>query len=201
MTTSKYYKVTSAYMKGHAFASYKSEELLMLICEWSHQHQDARIMVQNFPITLTGLECSEVFTIKELVPRTVSEKCALFIMMFKEYRNVVYTPSKTERANLKLVTCNRQLLETYFKAKDYPLAGPKTITDYIRNYNAVRDLAANGRPVRTSFPDVYDRDYERTLGDNPAKLQLYWQHLRDLGWKKVDHTWTLNHLSTKAHED
>jgi hypothetical protein len=196
MTT--YYKLTIKGMTGAAYASYRKGILHVAVNELAQPATGNWQPATNLPLSEQNLK-SAGFEFKELKPSTVSAKCALFIMMFKEYRNVVYTPSKIERANLKLVTCNQELLKTYFTAKDYPLAGPKSITDYIRNYNAVRDLATNGKPMRVSFPDVYDRDYERTLGDNTAKLQLYWAHLRSKGWAKIDGTWVIKQMHNKDH--
>lgn len=188
-----YYKLTIKGVKGQVYAIYKDGVLKMLINEQAQPQAVVHFYLKSMRETK--------WVIEEIKPKSVSSKAALFVLMFKEYRNVVYTPSKIELSNLRHVTMSEQLLKVYFAAKDYPLAGPKTISDYIRNYNAVRDLAANGKPVRTSFPDVYDREYEKTLGDNVGKLQAYWAHLRDLNWKKIDGVWTQNRLATKAHED
>lgn len=190
MTT--YYKLTIKGVSGQAYASYKDGVLSMLI-------NDMKVVSGSvFHVYFESLLHTK-WIVEEIKPRSVSSKAGLFVLMYKEHRNVVYTPSKTELANLKHVTVTADLLKIYFASKDYPLAGPKTITDYIRNYNAVRDLAANGKPQRTSFPDVYDREYEKSLGDNVGKLQKYWEHLRTLGWSRRDGVW-MPALHTKEHD-
>ena len=196
-----YYKLTLKGVKGQAYASYARGLLLQCINELAMDYdKDTTTEPPMIPVYWPDRVYS-VFAFEELKPKSVSAKCALFVLMYKEHRSVVYTPSKIERANLRHVTVSPELLTVYLTAKDYPLAGPKSITDYIRNYNAVRDLAVNGKPVKAGFPDVYDREYERTLGDNPAKLQLYWAHLRTLGWAKIDGVWQVKRMHLKSHHE
>ena len=63
------------------------------------------------------------------------------------------------------------------------------MADYVRHYNTVRDLATNGKPVKSAFPNVYDREYEKRIAEDVSKLQRYWAHLRAHGWAKEDGTW------------
>lgn len=193
--TTTYYKLTIKGMKGCAYVSYKNDVLLMAINELKSTGCEP---VGGFVIPLIKGHLAH-FHCEEIKPKTVSAKAALFVLMFKEHRNVVYTPSKIELSNLRHVTMSEQLLKVYFAAKDYPLAGPKTISDYIRNYNAVRDLAANGPAVKAGFPDYFDSGYEKML--SPEKLSAYRLHLVALGWRKIDGVWVRNHLSSKMHED
>lgn len=193
MTT--YYKLTIKGLTGSAYALYKKGTLSICVNELvaTGNEQPAT----SVPLSEQHLKAAG-FTIEALKPKSVSSKAALFVLMFKEHRNVVYTPTKIELANLKRVTISEQLLKIYFAAKDYPLAGPKTISDYIRNYNAVRDLAANGPVVKSGFPDYFDSGYEKTL--SPEKLSAYRLHLVALGWRKIEGIWVRNHLSSKVHE-
>jgi hypothetical protein len=123
----------------------------------------------------------------ELKPRTVQDKVVAFCMAFRNYRNTAYTPKKNERANLADVTVSKEMLDVYFSTTDFPLSYSKSINDYVKHYNHIRDVSTNGKPLKNRLPDVYDREYERKL-EGPA-LSTYWQHLIKLGWKKVDGNW------------
>lgn len=127
-----------------------------------------------------------------LVPKTVAEKVALFCIIHKQEKKFAYNAGKTEKANLKNVSVTRELVEAYFKNTTFPLSASKTMADYVRHYNTVRDLVTNGTPKKKSkeFPDVYDRMYEKQISDDVSKLQRYWAHLRELGWRKINDVWT-----------
>jgi len=182
------YKVTSRF-PGQAYAMYENGFLTMLISEFEHPEVREGFIGEDFPLREFDLVHSEVFTANELKPKTVSDKIALFTMLYKRHKGITYRSTKQDRANIVNVSVTEQLLNTYFKATQYPLAGVKSITDYIKHYNEVRDLAQNGVMVKNEFPNVYDREWEKRISDNPSKLQRYWQHLRALGWKKVDGVW------------
>ncbi len=125
--------------------------------------------------------------IVELKPRTVQDKIVAFCMAFRNYRKTAYTPKKNERANIADVSVSKEMLDAYFTSSDFPLTYAKSISDYVRHYNYLRDITANGKPSKSKYPDVYDREFERKL-DGPA-LSAYWQHLHALGWKKIDGQW------------
>jgi hypothetical protein len=126
-----------------------------------------------------------------LVPRTVAEKVAMFCIVHKQEKRFAYNAGKVEKANLKGVSVTRELLDAYFKNTAFPLSNSKTMADYVKHYNTVRDLVTNGTPkkVTKEFPDVYDFEAEKRLKDDVSKLQRYWAHLRALGWKKIGGVW------------
>jgi hypothetical protein len=186
------YKVTGKF-KGAIYASYKNEWLDIAITDLGSQVQPA--LTPSFvqlPLREFDLKCDELLFAQEIKGKTVAEKVALFCLKYKEHKGVAYRAQKEEKANMKTVTVNAQLLDAYFSGTQFPLNQFKSMADYIKNYNTVRDLAANGVKAKSSFPDVYDLQYEHMIGVDVSKLQRYWEHLRSLGWKKVDGTWKQN---------
>ncbi|MFN5170019.1 MAG: hypothetical protein ACK5DD_10350 [Cyclobacteriaceae bacterium] len=182
------YKITIPRATGCAYCLYEAGTLQYFINELAGNH--VLMLLPAVPLTEAELKAKTGIVLTELKPRTANEKIAAFMMAYHRHKGVAYRPTKEERANIVHVTVNDQLLEVYFKATHYPLAGLKSIGDYIRHYNEVRDLAKNGTRLRNEFPDVYDREFEKRISEDPGKLQRYWQHLRNFGWKKTDGTWT-----------
>jgi hypothetical protein len=185
------YKVTG-YFDGVVYALYKNEVLEMLLCELNNPLtvNDKPVGYDMFPLREVDLTDNEMLKAVLLKPKSVADKVALFTLKYKQHKGQPYRAMKEEKANLKNVTVNEALLDAYFKHVNYPLNGTKSMADYIRHYNTVRDLAANGVQAKNSFPMVYDKAYEKTISEDVAKLQRYWAHLRTLGWKKVDGAWT-----------
>ena len=184
------YKITIPLTKGAAYAHYEQGVLKYFLMS-DLDAASATLLTAMPYVATTELELKRQtgILISELKPRTVPEKIAAFMIAYQQHKGVAYRPTKEERANLANVTVNAQLLNTYFTATQYPLAGLKSITDYIRHYNEVRDLAKNGIRPRNEFPDVYDREFEKRISDDVSKLQRYWDHLRTLGWRKADGVW------------
>jgi hypothetical protein len=186
------YKVTHSKYRGAAYLMFKKAEIREVLIEFDPflEGRERAELAQYLPFKeeeFVHLESHTDFVAAQLKPRTVADKVAAFCMRFRAHRNSPYTCKKTERANLNEITMSDRLLEVYFTTDTYPLSYAKSITDYIKHYNYIRDIATNGKPVKSGFPDVYDREYERTL--EPEKLSLYWQHISKLGWRKVDGVW------------
>lgn len=182
------YKITMRGVKGALYASYKDGTLFELLN--AYVPSDDIIRLGSFAYyDETALQSAnyEGLGITKLIARTVTDKITMFCTTFREHRNSPYTPKKNEKANIAQVSVSRELLEVYFINTEFPLSYAKSINDYIKHYNYVRDLAANGKPSKSRFPDVYDRDFERSL--EGETLSAYWQHLNKLGWKKTDGTW------------
>lgn len=181
------YKVTSSSFDGAAYAAYDNGVLTMLICEWKFDSPECG--ADMFPLKERYLKTSTIFSWKLLVPRSVADKVALFCIKYKQFKKLTYRATKEEKANMKLVTVTEDLLKAYFGNSQYPLTATKSMADYVRHYNTIRDLAANGSvvKVKSRFPEVYDRDFESKL--EGETLSAYWQHLNRLGWRKVEGTW------------
>jgi hypothetical protein len=191
------YKITLKEQRGALYIGYKQdgqikEAVFMFDPKIENRHFTG-LLRDNFPMYEADLDQLRVRTegkwdYELLVPRNASDKIAMFCMTFREYRSQPYTAKKNEKANIAEVTVTKQLLQVYFGNVNFPLTYAKSVSDYIKHYNYIRDIAANGKPVKSGFPDVYDREYERTL--EGEKISAYWQHLISIGWKKIDGVWT-----------
>lgn len=184
------YKITIPLAKGAAFARYEHGVLQYFVM--SDLGAETAILLTALPSVATTeheLKRQTGILVQELKAKTAAEKIAAFMISYHQHKGVAYRPTKEERANIVHVMVTEELLKTYFAATQYPLAGLKSIGDYIRHYNEVRDLARNGTRLRPEFPGVYDREYERQISSDVSKLQRYWQHLRDMGWEKKDGAW------------
>jgi hypothetical protein len=190
------YKITKVKHRGELYVQYHHGFIKEMLITFDPplQNKEWEDLISLIPLDENLLPVQpgmpayfRAYTISLLQPRTVNEKLAAFCMQFRGHRNSAYTPKKNERANVAQVTMSDKLLEVYFTNDSFPLSYAKSINDYIRHYNYIRDIAVNGKPVKSTFPDVYDREYERTL--EGEKLSAYWQHLNKLGWKKVEGIW------------
>jgi len=185
------YKLTIKDRPGALYFSYKKGALLEVLLSFTTTLENWSEVRQYLPYDeryVRGQQIPAHYKIDELRPRTVADKLAAFCMLYRAHRNSAYTAKKNERANIADVTMSNKLLEVYFTNTDYPLTYAKSISDYVKHYNLIRDLATNGTPVKNKFPDVYDREYERTL--EPEKLSEYRKHLIAIGYRHIDGTWT-----------
>lgn len=182
------YKITLRGVTGAAYALFEKGMLTQFINELEGNATVLQLMPQ---LALSEVQFKGLtgITIGELKAKSAADKLALFCFVYQKHKGTTYRTTKEDRANIVHVTVNEHLLNTYFKANQYPLAGLKSIGDYVRHYNEVRDLAANGMPVKNTFPDVYDRQYEQLISADVNKLQSYWAHLRSKGWSKIDGIW------------
>lgn len=178
------YKITIKGIHGAAYAQYKNQTLVLFINELDEKPDLSFTL--NHPESW-NVKAPGVLKVQKLIPRTAADKVAMFCMVYHQRKNLTYRPLAEEKRNISHVTVNKELLDVYFNHNQYPLTGTKTITDYIRHYNTVRDLAINGKPEKSRFPDVYDREFERGL--EGETLSAYWQHLIKCGWKKTDGVW------------
>lgn len=178
------YKMTGRVLPGAIYLRYQDGQLAAIALELTAS-MDANIcnMVRN-KIMLNEAQLhlgTDTIEIKRMDnARSVQDKVIKFCSAYKAYRGVPYKPTTLEKANLKNVPVDAKLLEMFFKS---PLAN-FNMKNYIDRINITRDWAKNGmnQHLTFSFPDVYDREFERSLeGD---RLAAYWKHLRDMGWVK-----------------
>lgn len=183
--TTAIYKIVLPGTSGAAYAVFTDGVLVHFINEWSRFTEPP----QYIPIKEGHFNAwaTEYHVTPLKSGHTLAEKVALFCIVFREVKGFAYHARKIEKANLKHVTVNRDLLLSYFNTFTFPLTSAKSMEDYVRHYNYVRDMTHNGKPEKSTFPDVYDREYEKRL--EPGPLTLYWGHLRKLGWKKADGVW------------
>jgi len=190
------YKITLRGVTGAAYALFEKGMLTQFINELEANATVLQLMPQ---LALSEVQFKGLtgITIGELKAKSAGDKIALFCFLYTKHKGTTYRTTKEDRANIVHVSVTELLLNTYFKATQYPLAGLKSISDYVRHYNEVRDLATNGTPAKkSSFPNVYDKQYEQMIGEDISKLQRYWAHLREQGWKKIDGVWQAATVAT-----
>lgn len=145
------------------------------------------IVRESFPFTIEDLQLPSIFDVSEPKNKTAHEKLRTFCIIHKAIRGTAYTPKAQEKANIKNVVVTQSLMETYFNNTAYPLTYAKSINDYIKHYNYIRDLNKNGAPGK--YPNEYIKAFEKSL--QPDELPKYWAHLRSLGWvKNAGGSWT-----------
>ena len=182
------YKVTTrkkGSLGGAAFFLFKNDLLKAVNWEFNRglTPVEKQLVRQCFPFHVSDLKHLEKwFKVEELIARTAGDKVKLFCMYFKAKRGSNFTPSKAEKQNIKNVVVSKALLEAYFNNDTFPLSYSKSINDYIRHYNYIRDIQRNGTPVKAKFPGIYNREFEKGLSGQ--ELTDYWAHLRKLGWAK-----------------
>jgi len=141
---------------------------------------------ERFPWCVEDLpKLTDGFVLEDMQKMTAREKLIVFCNGYKASKKTTYSAKQAEKANIKTVQVNEELMKAYFNHTNYPLNVAKSINDYIRHFNFVKDLAANGTPKtnRKAFPEHYDRNYEYSLkGD---EITAYHKHLRALGWESI----------------
>ncbi|MBA9078960.1 hypothetical protein [Rufibacter quisquiliarum] len=118
--------------------------------------------------------------ITPVVAKSVQDKVILFCQFYKSYRGVSYVAKQLEKANLKNIPVNKDLLKVFFEDGLQNF----TLQNYINRINITKDYLKNGLPgaQATKMPDYYDRDFERKLGRE--EIQQYHAHLYSKGWVK-----------------
>ena len=121
-----------------------------------------------------------------VVPRSVKEKVVAFCAAYKASRGVHYQAKLLEKANLKDVPVNDELLKVFFES---PLQN-FTLKNYIDRINITKDQARNGRDGTSHFPSQWDPVFFKSLHD-PQLMMAYQAHLRRLGWRydKARNVW------------
>ena|SRR6185295_17584410 len=178
------YKIKGRNLPGAMYLRYQNGDLTLIAIELTAQ-VDLTVwdmVMKRIPFSETQLHLgTDTFEIKRMDnARSVQDKVIKFCSAYKAYRGVPYNPTTLEKANLKNVAVDSKLLETFFQS---PLAN-FSMKNYIDRINITRDWAKNGMNAHLtfSFPDVYDKEFERGLeGD---RLAAYWKHLRERGWVK-----------------
>src|SRR5262245_19114497 len=140
------YKISIHGVTGAAYAMFENGVLSYFINEMERTSSMLKIM-PHVSMTELQFKAHTGISIKELKPKSLSDKVALFCPMYNDLKGQPYRAMKEEKANLTHVTVTKELLNTYFKTTDFPLSPTKSMADYVRHYNAIRHIAANGKPV------------------------------------------------------
>lgn len=188
----KVYKITSSHLNGEFYLTFENGVFSHFQAELKKPFpsemlwQDIRKRMPQYEKDLFELTDNQsLLSVKELAAKSVKDKVILFCKYFKHYRHCNYTPTTLEKANLKNVPVNDQLLTAFFsEPAPWFVQNNYTLTNYIKRINNIKDLAKNGQYQKPRFPDYYDAKFEANIGDNPAELTAYHQHLRSKGWKR-----------------
>lgn len=185
----KDYKITGPLVPGAIYVRYEKGQLTNILFELTDTLNPQ--IYESFKARLKAFdsmtEMHQTFDVRELHQgRSVQDKIVMFCGAFKHYRGVPYKPKELEKANLKTTPVTRQLLDVFFSS---PLAN-YTLDNYIKRINITRDWAVNGmnNHLADAFPDEWNEEYSRSLDGD--RLSKYYQHLRSLGWNKVNDVWT-----------
>lgn len=176
------YKIKQTGKSGQAYVMYTNGLLRVLYYDFDEAIEAYIPYKESNLVNIKSLVVVEL-----LEGRSIADKIAVFCAFHKKYKGFGYRVKEVERANIKQVSVSKSLLKLYFNYTDFPLSQAKSISDYIKHYNYVRDLLYNGKSMKAKFPDVYDREFERSL--EGETLSAYWRHLHKLGWKKADGIW------------
>lgn len=144
--------------------------------------------VQNLPFTWQESDLEDCILMLdkriEIVPqgKVTNEKITLWYNTYKEHFDVKYKIVGVELRTIKQVPIKKSELDAYFKLPDkYPFT-PKTITNYVRNYNALQRQMKEGT-AKTSYPNEWSKRIEAKIP--PDELQAYWQHLTKNGFRRL----------------
>ena len=183
------YKITHKGTRGCAYLLFEKGELKTLHYDFIEMKHPVEAFFKS-QIPLHEYQCDtmpEPLECKQTPAKTAREKVMLFCHFYK-YKNSnnpkqsTYTASQKDFNNVTKYVMAESYLKAYFQQQEFPFAVSKSITDYIRLYNEIRRIAANGPDKQKQFPDEYDAGYEKRL--SPDMLSQYWQHLKKQGYVK-----------------
>lgn len=109
-----------------------------------------------------------------------NEKIALFCRSYEQQHRVKYKISKAEVGMISKAEMSEPLVQLYFTSTEW-WAKVKSVTNYCKNINEIRQLAVNGSTG--GHPNRWDVAHTKKL--DGAGLTAYYQHLRGLGLKAV----------------
>ncbi|MEO1253404.1 MAG: hypothetical protein AAFY41_00780 [Bacteroidota bacterium] len=176
------YRVNSKAWDGFIYLRYVEGKLIdiTLVQEMSPQAYDAilsqlpqyeqDILEQDQLMALTiseNIKCAVVDKVsyQKINARSAKDKIVLFCGAFKTYRGVPYHPSQHEKANIKNVPVNKELLEAFFTSHVHNF----TIDNYISRISIIRDHAKNGAPKWNDHKKVTSSDEKQAY--TPPKIK------------------------------
>ena len=178
------YKLTSPKIKGGGiYLNYQAGFLKAIdVADAKPSPEQLGYLLNILPVWEKQLATGEVnfgsMVVTPLPVKSVKDKIALFCAVYKEYREVVYTPTQTEASNIRTVPVNGELLTVFFESplRDY------SIRNYIARINPTKDILKNGRDIQERFPNDYNHDLYHKLP--PDRLLAYQKHLIACGYKR-----------------
>ena len=137
-----------------------------------------------------------------LSTESTQQKIAAFCEAFEKQLNRKYKVTGKEAKawkskEFKEVPADIPTLEFYMSTSDYPISGPKSITDYLRHHQAIIQLIERdqeGPNGKWTFPSYFDKMMLDDLARrNPPQYQAYRTHLRSLGFVRTSNPATGEH--------
>jgi hypothetical protein len=176
------YKLTSPRMVGTVYIYYFDGQLAGLDFGLATLKPDqVEYLLAHTPVRSSELATVQIgqVTVKLLEPRSIQDKVIMFCQWFRRYRGVTYTAKILEKANLKGIPVNVELLDVFFNS---PLAN-FTLSNYIQRINQTKDHLKNGAErQRARFPNEWSRETEAKY--QGKDLEEYYQHLYRAGWRR-----------------
>jgi hypothetical protein len=109
-----------------------------------------------------------------------NERLSLFCRLYERQFGVKYQVSAADSGKMKKLSVDEKILEHYFRSDNFLFKGKHSVGNLNKYWNELRREYA-APETTSSFPNKYDREYERKL--SPQQVPEYWQHLRKLGLK------------------
>ena len=126
--------------------------------------------------------CDYAVTVEKVKETSTGAKVRAFSAAYKDHLGITYKVLKNEPRKLEGIPVDSELLAAYFTSKEWWGNQPKSITNYTRNINNVRQLLASKEIPKNDFPDDWSKDYYSSLKP-PSKAMDYLKHLYRLGWR------------------
>lgn len=133
---------------------------------------------------------SEYFTYKQLKVESTRDKIAIFCVAFKTCFDTDYKvrpkDAKIWKEEHGKVPAPIDLVDFYMRCTDYPIAGPKSIRDYLRHYDSIIQLKERAEKDKSdNFPGYFDKGLlDRLAKSDSGKYQKYRTHLRAIGYER-----------------
>lgn len=133
---------------------------------------------------------------------TTQQKIAAFCTVFEGQFNRKYKVEGKEAKAWKSkefeeVPADLPTLEFYMATTDFPISGPKNITDYLRHHQSIIQLIERhqeGPNGKWTFPSYFDKMMLDDLARrNPPQYQAYRTHLKGLGFVRTANPATGEH--------
>lgn len=113
-----------------------------------------------------------------------SVKVAMFCAAYKQHTGLKYQVRKADVAKAAEVPMEGKILDLYFTNKEWWGKQPKSLSNYVSNYNNLMQLA-NQKPARAEdkYPSEPDMEYIKKLTlPEGVKVQQFWYKK---GWRPV----------------
>jgi len=133
---------------------------------------------------------SEYFSYEALKVDSTRDKIGIFCVAFKAQFGKDYAVKPNQARKWKedhsKTPAPMALMQFYMKCSEFPIAGPKSILDYLRHYESILQLKEKASKDKTGdFPGYFDKSLlSKLASSNPTKYQAYRTHLQSIGFER-----------------